>query len=101
MTLNRIRRGWGSGPTAKTTCHYYFAYSSTILHGTSLQNKAALHNQNNMGGLSLFHCLVLQTIEIPTKDLRKQLDLLQKEHGFTIDARLYCFAMGLEMGANH
>lgn len=38
-----------------------------------------------------------QSIELPLKGLKEQLELLQKDHGFVIDARLYCFAMGLQM----
>lgn len=55
------------------------------------------HHPCDSRGLSCLRFLVLQTIELPLKDLRQQLDILQKEHGFIIDARLYCFAMGLEM----
>ncbi len=36
-------------------------------------------------------------LELPLRDLKKQLDVLQTEHGFIVDAKLYCFAMGLEM----
>ena len=41
--------------------------------------------------------LCLQPIELPLKGLKKLLELLQNDHGFVIEARLYFFAVGLEM----
>lgn len=42
-----------------------------------------------------------QTLELPLKDLLCQLETLQKQYGFAIDARLYYFALGLSIGSGN
>lgn len=39
----------------------------------------------------------VEPLQLPLKNLREQLDYLQREHGFVIEARLYYFALGLQL----
>ena len=47
------------------------------------------------------HFSFLQPIELPLRNLMEQLNFLQKSYGFVVEAKLYMFALGLQIGIKH
>ena len=45
--------------------------------------------------------VLLQPIELPLANLMQHLNFLKKSYGFVVEAKLYMFALGLQIGIKH
>ena len=51
--------------------------------------------------LCCMYFVLLQPIELPLANLIQHLNFLTKSYGFVVEAKLYMFALGLQIGTKH